>query len=302
MKNIRDIISAEAVPYTIEPNKCRDQYFEVVGMNPSSLASGLVGTNDVDPCQVKLAWESPDQIVRTIASQDSLNRGTLAHLMMLQPELVADRVVIWRGGRRSGNEYSEFEEENSGKLLITAADNVNVMRATNKMRSLPEVASLLNGIDCEVAMLGSERCGTLDGHIIVKGQVDGVNHGTNTIVDLKTTEAGIDQRSVERTIRNFHYREKMAMYRRWLAKATKTEQEIWKCYNIFMSLKEPYGVVIVKFTTDSLEWGADRMLASLQGVEKCLAANNWPVFCRSIFMGVEIWEMDDDEGDVNYDN
>jgi len=301
MKDIRNIITVSPEVTRLLQYTPRDAYFAMDGMNPSSLAVGLVGTNDINPCAVKLAWESPDAVPRTMAQQDSLDRGTVAHLMVLQPELLLDRVAVWRGGRRAGNEYNDFEIDNQGKLLLTAADYTRVATATNAMRSISPVAKLICGLSYEVAMLGTEKCKLLDDHLRVKGQVDGVNIATKTIVDLKTTEAGIDQRSVERTIRTFHYREKMAMYRRWIARATETGTDGWKCYNIFMSLREPFGVVIVKFTGDSLDWGAERMLTSLGAVEQCLAANEWPMYCREMFMNIEPWECDEDNGDLDYD-
>lgn len=257
-----------------------------------------MGINDIDPCAIKLAWESPDS-ERTASSQDRKDRGTLAHLIVLQPELILERVAVWRGNRRAGNDYCDWQEENSGKLQITATDWSNVNTAINAMRSLPKVACLFCGIEAEVAMFGTEKCG--DGKFIkIKGQVDGINRGTRTIVDLKTTEAGIDQRSVERTIRNLHYREKMAMYRRWLSLATGTSREAWGCYNVFMSMKPPFGVVIVKFSSDALAWGEERMQAAIDSTAACLIANQWPLYCREIFMNVEMWESEDDYEDVDY--
>lgn len=303
MKDISDIITAHKPKSEIIRGLPVDQYRDLIAINPSSLASGLIGVDDVDPCAIKLAWENPDSTARTAAAQDRLDRGTLAHLMVLQPELIMDRVAIWRGGRRSSNEWEQFQEENSGKLIMTARDYHEVATATNLMRTQPEVASLLVGISCEVAMRGGEQCRHMDGYLNVKGQVDAVNFASRTIVDLKTTEAGVDRRSVERTIRQFHYREKMACYRRWLAAGTETDAEAWKCYNVFMSLTPPYGVVIAKFTTMALDWGQERMLNAMASLESCLQSNVWPMFLREMFVAVEVWEMDDgDNGDLDYGN
>lgn len=301
-KSIRDIITQTPPDAAYSTGVSREEYVSIIGMNPSSLAAGLVGHDDVNPAAIKLAWEQPGETARTAAAQDRLDRGTLAHLMVLQPELVAERVAIWRGGRRLSNEWTKFEDENSGKLIITAADFAAVAKATKDLKLQLKVADLLRGIECEVALVGSEVCERMDGHIIVKGQVDGVNLGKHTIVDLKTTEAGIDERAVQRTIRQFRYREKMAMYRRMMARATGAKPETWSCYNVFLSMAEPPAVVIEKFTTDALEWGEERMLSALASVEQCLVANEWPMYVRTYFMGVDVWEMDDGEDEVIYGN
>jgi len=174
-KTIRDIITQSPPDAAYSTGVSREEYVSIIGMNPSSLAAGLVGHDDVNPAAIKLAWEQPGETARTAAAQDRLDRGTLAHLMVLQPELVAERVAIWRGGRRLSNEWTKFEDENSGKLIITAADFAAVAKATKDLKLQLKVADLLRGIECEVALVGSEVCERMDGHIIVKGQVDGVN-------------------------------------------------------------------------------------------------------------------------------
>jgi hypothetical protein len=222
--------------------------------------------------------------------------------MVLQPELLMDRVAVWRGGRRGTNDYCDFEEANAGKILLTSSDWNWVATATNAMRFLPEVAGLVNGCEFEVALFGDYQCQAAAGHMRLKGQVDGINVAAKTIIDIKTTEAGIDERSVANTIRNMRYREKMAMYRQLAVQATGIDAVAWKCVNIFMSLKEPYGVVVVQFTRDALEWGESRMMSAIQSVDGCLAANVWPIYCREMFGGVEMWEFEgEDKVEVQYE-
>lgn len=300
MKDIKAILTTEPTPASMAPFTTRDSYISEPGINPSSLASGLVGFADVNPLAIKKAWEAPDRVERTAASQDSLDRGTVAHLMVLQPELLMDRVAVWRGGRRGTNEYFDFQEANAGKILLTSSDWNRVATATNAMRSLPEVAGLVNGCEFEVALFGDYQCQAAAGHMRLKGQVDGINVAAKTIIDIKTTEAGIDERSVTNTIRNMRYREKMAMYRHLASMATDIEAQAWKCFNIFMSLKEPYGVVIVKFTTDAMDWGWSRMQSAIASVDGCLAANVWPIYCREMFGGVEMWEFEDNDEEIDY--
>lgn len=299
-KSIRDIITQTPPDAAYSTGVSREEYVSIIGMNPSSLAAGLVGHDDVNPAAIKLAWEQPGETARTAAAQDRLDRGTLAHLMVLQPELLMDRVAVWRGGRRGTNDYVDFREANAGKILLTSSDWNRVATATNAMRFLPEVAEKINGCEFEVALAGSRKCQSASGHIRLKGQVDGINLATRTIIDLKTTEAGIDERSVQNTIRTLRYREKMAMYRQLAAEATGTDPQAWKCFNIFMSLKEPGGVVNVKFTNDAMDWGWSRMQSAIASVDGCLATNVWPLYCREMFMGVEMWECDENDEEIDY--
>lgn len=299
MSDIENIITTSPSPARYFANMPRDEYRQSIGMNPSSLAKGLLGTEDVNPAAVKLAWETPDSSPGTIAAQDRMDRGTLAHLLILQPELILKRVAEWHGGKRAGKEWDAFVDNNPGRLIITSKDYKAVSMATNAMRTNPRVNELFCGINAEVALFGTEPCKLMNGHIMVKGQVDAINVATKTIVDLKTTDSGIDKKAIERTVRNLHYREKMAMYRRLVARATNTEAGEWKCFNVFMLMKEPYGVVIGKFMDGVLEWADKRMADSLDAVEQCIANQTWPIYSREDFLGMEHWESD--EEDIDYD-
>jgi hypothetical protein len=298
-RDIKSILLPKPERGRYETNVMRDQYHAIPRLNPSSLASGLMGWRECNPAAIRMAWEKPDSEPRAASSQDRLDRGTLAHLLVLQPELLMERVAIWTGGRRASAEWDQFESENDGKLIIKSTDYADVSTAVNEMRSEPMVANIIRGIEAEVALYGVESCGGV--HIATKGQVDGVHLNRRVIVDLKTTEAGIDQHSVERTIRTFHYREKMASYRRLIANATGTQTDDWRCYNLFMSLTPPYGVRLIKFTTWALDWGQERMLDATQAVAKCLAADEWPMYCVEGVMDVAEFETEDeDREEIDY--
>lgn len=302
MADIRGVLKTDKIlnPVLV-PNLKREEYQKRIGLNPSSMSAGLIGSGEIDPTRIKMAWEKPDA-ERTAASQDRLNRGTLAHLLVLQPELLLERVAIWKGGARRGGDYEEFQDANNGKLEIIERDYASVSTAVNAMRSQPMVAEKIRDIQTEVAMFGSETVPGLDGYIAVKGQVDAVQVNKRVITDLKTTEAGIDKRSVERTVRQFHYREKMAMYRRWLSRATGTEPDSWRCFNLFMSLTPPYGVRLVKYTSFALDWGEARMLGAIESVAKCLAADEFPMYCIEDVMDIAAYESEsDDDEDIDYD-
>jgi hypothetical protein len=270
-------------------------YREIGRLNPSSLAAGLMSNMEVDPLMIRLAYESGD-IKRTAAVQDQLDRGTLAHLFILQPELVESRVAVWDGDRRSGKGWDEFINANIGKLLIREEDFREVQYAAQQALSVPRVRQMLTGIEVEVSLLGEE-----DG-IKTKGRVDGLRRGElPLILDLKTTKAGIDSNSVKRTIRDFHYREKMAMYRRMFCQATNTEPDLVQCCNIFLKLPPPVSIRIVKFSTGALEFGEFRMLKAIESVRACIETGQWPIFVGDDVADVDQWELpDEEEVDIEY--
>ncbi len=279
-------------------NMPRGMYRHRPGLNPSSLAAGLMDGGEVDPRAIRDAYEGVDK-TRSAAAQDRMDRGTLAHLALLQPERLASDVAVWSGDTRRGAVWDAFQAENVGKLIIRSDDYASVMETVNAMRSQPIVSALLCDIVPEVAMFTRiESHGlTLQG----RGQVDAVNFADKVIVDIKTTEAGIDQRSCERTIRDMHYREKMAFYRNALAGLTGTDPEQWRCWNLFLSLGDRVGIRAMKFATDAMEFGTYRMNAAIDATASCLATGKWPMFAKSDIMSVAPWEMpDESEVDIDY--
>lgn len=279
----------------------RSEYRKMAGLNPSSLASGLMSDWDVDPRSIRDAYEGVE-LVRTAATQDRMDRGSLAHLALLQPERLVSDLAVWHGGRRSGLDWHKFEDENKDRLVVTAADFSSTMESVNKLRSVPIVAELLCDIEPEVAVFSGLN---IDGLTIqVRGQVDAVRRADILrIVDIKTTEAGIDQKSCERTATQFYYREKMAMYRDWVAAETQTDPEEWRCYNLFLSLGDRPGVRAMQFTTASLEWGRYRMQKALASVAECLRSKAWPVFAKSDFIDVKPWEIENEpDEEIDYGN
>lgn len=272
----------------------RTEYRSKPGLNPSSIAAGLIGTDDYDPRMTRDAMQQVDRD-RTSAAQDAMDRGTLAHLALLQPERLTEDVAVWHGGRRQGCEWDSFATENSGKLIIKADDHTATMRTVNQLRSLESVSKYLRDISPEVAMFTDE------GPTSCKGQVDAVNYRVRLIVDIKTTNTELSQRGTESTIRRFCYREKMALYRRWIARETDTDPDEWQCYNLFLGIGSHIGARLVRLSSAALEWGEARMLNAVGKYAECVACDRWPVFERSDIVSVAEWEIGrEEEMEIDY--
>jgi hypothetical protein len=264
----------------------RHAYDQIRRLNPSTMVAGLCGAG-IDPYAVKLAWETPRKVAKTQAAQDGLDRGTLAHLMILEPHRVEEEVVIWHGTRRSGKDWEQFEAEHAGRLIMRAVDYAEVEVGARIASNNPDVRDVLAGCEIEMACLWRE------GSIACRGLVDAISkttaHGTINMPDVKTTQR-IDDRSAVRTVQDYHYREKMAMYRRCVAMARDVPKDSIRCYDIFVRIDPPYGVNIMQLSSDGLDWAEKRMLKVIAEVERCLDSGIWnPLVMRSQF-GLTSWE------------
>lgn len=270
----------------------RADYDAIHRLNPSSIASGLLDHEEVDPASIKYEFETQKKFAQ--ASQDRMDRGTVAHMLLLQPDRVSSEVAIWKGGRRYGSEWDGFQAENSNKIILTFSDWNDVNDAVRAFRFQPKLNELLTDLSPEVAMFSKERS------VYTKGMVDAITNGDLCrIIDLKTTDAGISYQSVRTTIRNFHYREKMAAYKRWYER--ETGREVIGCYNVFLSMTKPYSMRIVKMSTIALEWGEMRIMTALDAVENCLQSGKWPMFCGDDVADVQQYELPIEGEEVQLD-
>lgn len=299
-KSIRDILRKGT--NGINVNFPREAYSAIAAINPSSLADGLCGSS-VDVTAIRSSFE------RTYSkSSDGMDRGTLAHMVLLQPERLEFDVAIWTGERRAGNAWKDFESENKGKLIIRQADYDYVLNVMKRWEDHKRVRELLQGTTPETAVFTTEKVSFVNDlgdefttNVACKGQIDAL--GDKVIVDIKTTEVGIDRGSVHSTIRKFKYREKMAMYRRWAAAETKTNPLEWRCYNLFVSLGGKPGIHVVELTEDALAYGEHRMLAALSELVSAIDRNKWPPHFEESEIGMEDWESlgDEEEIVIEYD-
>ena len=255
-------------------------------MNATSLKAGLIGSHEIDPVLIREAYENtrPDP---SASLQDSFDRGTLAHTILLEPEKLVELIAVWKGDRRAGAEWKEFNEANVGKLIMRDADVREVQRACRAVRSIQPVNELLRRKhETELAVFGKVS------RTYCKGLIDSITTDDEpvTLIDLKTTATGIDEDSVMRAIRKLRYREQLALYAHLYEQAT--GKQIETVILLFVSLASE-GVQLVKLTTSARQFGLARMVAAIEAVERCIESDDWPVFFGQSICDVSNFEADD---------
>lgn len=290
MSDIANILKPDGRESGLVKDMRRDEYMGIERLNPSTLAQGLMPGLAIDVRAVRDSFGV--QQTFTTAKQDQLDCGTLGHMALIQPERIATDVAVWTGKIRSGGAWEEFQQQHQGELIMRQGDYASVMHSVQQLRARDSVSRFVRDVDAEVAVLVTEN-GMLS-NIHGKGLVDIIDIPRRRIVDVKFTEAGIDEHSIQGTMRRLWYREKMAMYRRWVAMATKTDKESWQCWNLFLSLSGSLGVHVVPYTTAALEWGEARMMRVLGSTAECLLSGEWPMLELESFADVAIFELSDE--------
>lgn len=288
-RNIADVMTrGHGLGESIHPNMAKTTYFAQTAMNFSTIKLGFDGPFDFDPTIVRDAYEghrpAPSQSL-----QDSYDRGTLAQLILQQPDEVALRIAAWDGGVRHGHRWDDFEAANEGKLIMKAADVREVQEACRAFRDIPDVRSLLQPCWAEISVFGKQE------GIFVKGMLDAVTKsGKCVMFDIKTSRQGLSKEATDRTIRKLAYREQMGWYTHlWNAA---TERKIEEASLIFISLPpQRLGVRIKTLDDEALKWGAERVLFALRSLRDCIEADYWPTFFARDSVGVADYEMGDIE-------
>ena len=285
-RRIENVVDDDGRCSCVVSDMQRSEYDAIQRMNASSLKAGLIGSFDVDPVLIREAFEQTRE-EPTATMQDSYDRGTLTHLILLEPEKVVDRVAVWKGDRRAGGEWKEFNEQNAGKLIMRERDVHEVQKACRAVRSVRAVNDLLMRRHAtELSVFGKKS------KTFLRGMIDCVtsDEGPVTLIDLKTTSRGIDEDSVFRTIRKLKYREQLALYADLYEQATGRHVEA--VYLLFVAL-DVIGVRLAKLTTSALQFGLARMVSAIEAVEKCIEDGEWPVFYGESIMDCSSWEVDD---------
>ncbi len=287
-RQIADVLTDDLLRTVTVPSMTREAYSRIKRMNASSLKAGLLGSSDIDPVLIRNAYEGT-RAAPTASLQDSFDRGTLAHTILLEPEKLVDCVAVWGGDRRAGSEWKEFNEANAGKLIMRAADVREVQAACREVRGIQPVNDLLRRKrETELAVFGKVS------KTYCKGLIDSItsDDGPVTMIDLKTTSRAIDEESITREVRRLHYREQLGLYANLYEQATGKQVE--KVFLLFVSL-ETSGVRLVRLTTSALQFGLARMTAAIEAVERCIEKNEWLTFYAESICDVSEFEI----GNIN---
>lgn len=295
---IDEIILGERTAITgVYPGMSRDEYLDDVGMNPSTLAKAWNG-GAIDVRAGKAAYEQRGSRPSQQAKIDQMDRGTLGHMIMLEPQRVPLDVAVWKGKVRNGKAWDEFQVEHMGKLIVRLADYDQVMTACteilNGLQSHPQILGLIAEGESEVAVY-SEEAG-----IQVRGQVDWINvkPGFAGIPDLKFTERSLEKRNIDLNVRRFQYDMKMACYSRWVCRERQGGVPLQHFTNLTFCMTKPYGVAVTRYGPQALEFGWDKAEKALTALRAAIEADDWPMLVMDDEYVPSPWEIEDVDEDL----
>ena len=160
---------------------------------------------------LKAAKYCPNSCRDPIKETANMALGTLIHAMILEPDSVASRYMVWEG-RKAAKEkaYQEALAQAGGRIIISPDDYQKAQDATHAVMNSP-FAEQLEGAEREVAVTFDVR------GLAVKGKIDALAKGM--ILDVKTT-VGAYYKDFGKQAANLFYPMQLAAYALGVEQAT----------------------------------------------------------------------------------
>lgn len=178
--------------------------------------------------------------------------GTLTHRAILEPVEYENTVVVY-DGRRAGNAWKEFREDNAGKDIVTIDEQCKIEAMSCAVHLHSPSRDLL--AECDQRERGVEF--DFEG-IPHRGFIDAMCH--HSIVDLKITN-NVEPNAIARVVWDRRYYMQAAIY----AYAAGTQgYDVDECYILAVESNPPYHVRLYRLEPSYIERGAREWRRLLQ--------------------------------------
>tara|TARA_R100000458_G_C8274625_1_gene249620 strand:- start:1631 stop:2515 length:885 start_codon:yes stop_codon:yes gene_type:complete len=267
-----------------EPNKgaawidlelSNDDYHSGPGISKSSL--DLVDRSPLHYWHKKIgpgkegAFETP-----------AMRLGSLAHLAILEPELMATTVAVMpqcdRRTKAGKEEYAKALEdaEAEGKQLVTASDYATVTAMKRAVKQHPLASELLRGGTREGSFFWTDQ---MTGQLC-KCRPDLIDRERRFAIDLKTT-TDASAESFKRSAAKYRYGVQAAWYSDGASECLG-----YTAVDTFVILAvetiAPYGVALYELGQDWIMTGQEMYRRDLNTLARCLETDKWPSYSQSI--------------------
>ena len=179
--------------------------------------------------------------------------GTFIHAHILEPETVKDEFAIYPQARRFGAAYTQFKEDNKGKIVITKTE---AMQAAEIMMKFGKTKIAKNLITKGFAE--STYCATIEG-VPVKVRADYITD--SYIVDVKTTSKPVTRSGIMQTCNSFSYDLSAALY--FDVANMSLEKKMEKFYFMFVC-KKTSNIMVAEASKEFMERGRQKYLAAIK--------------------------------------
>lgn len=204
---------------------------------------------------------------------DARKLGRVAHLAVFEPHLMADEVVTWEGGRRSGNDWKDFATLHAGKEILTVDEAQHVKAIAAAVRNHPVLARYLEKGGAEVTALWTDA----ETGVACKARLDWIS-ASGVVVDLKTCRDASPEAFVRQS-NSLLYHAQAAMYSD--AVHAIAGDRLPFLFGAVES-KAPFIAQPYVVSDDALNAGRALYRGWLRQLVECKRANRWPGYSDGV--------------------
>lgn len=202
--------------------------------------------------------------------RDAFVIGEAVHTMVLEPEKIETTIAVYPPNIR-GEKRKKFQEENEGKLLLTASIYAKAEGMAEAVRNHPLASQLLSG----PGRAEQSIFWTWSQNIPVRCRIrpDWVT-GDGVLVDLKTTKS-VRPASFIKSVELFRYHVQAGFYSEGYFRAFGVPPKKF----VFIAVEKipPYHVGVFEMTMDDIRLGRQMAALDLQKYYNCTVTNHWGI-------------------------
>ncbi|MGO8683423.1 MAG: PD-(D/E)XK nuclease-like domain-containing protein [Thermoleophilia bacterium] len=192
--------------------------------------------------------------------------GRAVHCAVLEPDRFPLDYAVYRGARRAGSDWTEFEAANEGRTILKVDEYERCLDIRNAVRAHPVAAALLTTGRPEVTVEWTDAATG----IACKARIDWLQG--RSLVDLKTCKS-VDAREFGAVAARMQYHGQFAFYKRGLAATSKSDPRPARI--IAVEYDPPFDVAVFRVGADAALAGDDLVDEYLRTLSVCRRRDNW---------------------------
>ena len=233
---------------------------------PSYSNTNLSHIHDYSPKHMKV-WKEEDK-----EATPAQIKGIAIHKCVLEFEHYQRDYVVWSGTKR-GKKWDEFADEHSGKVIISAGDDLDCRAAREAVMAHPFARRLVE----DAKMIEVSAFAPLLG-LPCKARPDIVTR-RDWLVDLKSTvHARPDRFGI--SIENYNYDRQASFYHDVWTKVHDLYLDVtrWVFMWIVVESSTPYAVSVLECTDEMLLFGRQAYQQLIEIIRNCIDLNTFPAY------------------------
>lgn len=231
-----------------------DEYRAMDGINFSSLKYGFISQRAMHWAMNKTEADDPPT--------EAMRFGSLAHMAMLEPDVLAETLVIF-AGKRSGDKWAQFQAEHPNQTIVTVSQNKRLMGISRAIHSNPHANRLIEATKHEQVLTWNDT-----GYKAAKACVDGISD--RLLIEFKTTKIESKDAFLRNCVK-MQYHHQCSWYQHGAEENGYKDQEVW----IIGAMQHKWHDVWVYRVPDQILRDAYKECRRIAVLYRCCEASSW---------------------------